>query len=395
MEVQTFRARSMQEALEMVRRTLGPDAAVLQTREIGRGALPWLTGWRDVEVMASTGIPVPQRFPEFPASAGVAEDAAADLDAGLPPGEPPFDPRIPPAHRLDYRAKFRQDLKTDPAERHSLVEQLAAGGESEADLETGLLGLYQALIAGDMPADTARQWVRRVQGEATDEERANPAGWQACATRLIAGEIACSAPWEFTPGVPRVVALIGPTGVGKTTTVAKLAANYRLRERRRVGLITADNYRIAAVEQLRTYAEIIDLPLEVVSTPREMRRALDSFSGLELILVDTAGRSPSDELRLQELRSLLLAAHPDDVYLVLSAVCSAVGLVRTAARFRPLGATALLLTKLDEAECLGNVLPLLQGSSLPLGFVASGPSVPDDLTVPDRQRLAQRMVEGR
>ncbi len=378
----------------MVRRTLGPDAAVLQTREIGRGPLPWLTGSRDVEVLASTGVRVPQRFPDAAVSGGAVEEGSAGSGAVRSFGELEAGPLIPPAHQMDYRSKFRQDLKSDPPDRHSLVEQLATGAESEPDWDTGLLGLYQSLTAADVPADVARQWVQRVRREATDEERTGLPGWKACAARLIAREIACGAPWEFTAGTPRVVALIGPTGVGKTTTVAKLAANSSLRERRRVGLITADNYRIAAVEQLRTYAEIIDLPLEVVSTPREMRRALDAFRGLELILVDTAGRSPGDELRLQELRSLLLEAQPDDVYLVLSSVASSAGLVRAAARFRALGATALLLTKLDEAEALGNVLPLLQASSLPLSFVSYGQSVPDDLAVADRHRLARRMVEG-
>ena len=103
----------------------------------------------------------------------------------------------------------------------------------------------------------------------------------------------------------RVVALVGPTGVGKTTTIAKLAANYRLREKRRVGLITVDTYRVAAVEQLRTYADIIDLPMEVVATPREMREAVARMSHLDLVLMDTAGRSPRDEVKIQELKSML------------------------------------------------------------------------------------------
>ena len=111
----------------------------------------------------------------------------------------------------------------------------------------------------------------------------------------------------------RVVALVGPTGVGKTTTIAKLAANYRLREKRRVGLITVDTYRVAAVEQLRTYADIIDLPMEVVATPREMREAVARMNHLDLVLMDTAGRSPRDEVRIQELKSMLTEAEPDEV----------------------------------------------------------------------------------
>ncbi len=122
-----------------------------------------------------------------------------------------------------------------------------------------------------------------------------------------------------------MVALVGPTGVGKTTTIAKLAANFRLRDGIRMGLVTVDTYRIAAVEQLRTYAEIIDLPMKVVTSPREMRRALEELQGLDLILIDTAGRSPRDELKIQELKSLLNEAQVDEVHLVLSLTVAASG----------------------------------------------------------------------
>ena len=154
------------------------------------------------------------------------------------------------------------------------------------------------------------------------------------------------------------MALVGPTGVGKTTTIAKLAANYRLREKQRVGLITVDTYRVAAVEQLRTYADIIDLPMEVVATPREMREAVARMRNLDLVLMDTAGRSPRDEIRIQELRSLLTEAEADDVHLVLSATAGTKSLAATAEKFADVGTTALLLTKLDEATSLGHLVSL-------------------------------------
>jgi flagellar biosynthesis protein FlhF len=189
------------------------------------------------------------------------------------------------------------------------------------------------------------------------------------------------------------VALVGPTGVGKTTTIAKLAANFRLREKRRVGLITVDTYRIAAVEQLRTYADIMDLPMEVVATPREMREAASRMQSLDLVLLDTAGRSPSDEVKIQELRSFLSEAAADEVQLVLSAVSSSSTLKKTAERFAAVGTTGLILTKLDEASSLGSLLPLFRSAKLPLSYVTEGQNVPDDIAPADRQRLA-RLVLG-
>ena len=160
-----------------------------------------------------------------------------------------------------------------------------------------------------------------------------------------------------------MVALVGPTGVGKTTTIAKLAANYRLREKRRVGLITVDTYRVAAVEQLRTYADIIDLPMEVVATPREMREAVARMNHLDLVLMDTAGRSPRDEVKIQELKSMLAEAEPDEVHLVLSSTAGAKSLISTAERFADVGTTALLLTKLDEAHSLGHLVRWCVGAA--------------------------------
>ena len=210
---------------------------------------------------------------------------------------------------------------------------------------------------------------------------------------MIEAEIAVAGPIQLTPGRSRLVALVGPTGVGKTTTIAKLAAQYRLREKRRVGLITVDTYRIAAVEQLRTYADIIDLPMQVVSTPREMREAVRRMSDLDLILLDTAGRSPKDNVRIQELRAFVSEADADEVHLVLSAMTCARSLQQTAERFSAVGATALILTKLDEASSLGNLLSLLRFSKLPLSYLTNGQNVPDDIETVNAQRLA-RLILG-
>ena len=181
--------------------------------------------------------------------------------------------------------------------------------------------------------------------------------------------------------------------MGKTTTIAKLAANFRLREKRRVGLITVDTYRIAAVEQLRTYADIIDLPMEIVATPREMHQAVARMADLDLILMDTAGRSPRDEVKIQELKSMLAEASPDEVHLVLSSVTGASSLAKTAEQFAAVGTTALVLTKLDEAASLGNLLTLLRASRLPLSYLTHGQNVPDDIAAADQQRLA-RVILG-
>jgi flagellar biosynthesis protein FlhF len=239
----------------------------------------------------------------------------------------------------------------------------------------------------------ARGLVEAVRREASDDELQDIEALRARATGLIENQITIAPPIRSLPGQRRLVALVGPTGVGKTTTIAKLAANFRLREKRRVGLITVDTYRIAAVEQLRTYADIIDLPMEIVATPREMHQAVARMGDLDLILMDTAGRSPRDEVKIQELKSMLAEAAPDEVHLVLSSVASAATLAKTAEQFATVGTSALILTKLDEALSLGNLLPLVQASRLPLSYLTHGQNVPDDIAPADAGRLA-RVVMG-
>jgi flagellar biosynthesis protein FlhF len=167
--------------------------------------------------------------------------------------------------------------------------------------------------------------------------------------------------------------------VGKTTTIAKLAAQFRLQEDVRVGLVTVDTYRIAAVEQLRTYAEIMDLPLEVVTTPREMRAAVARLSDFDLVLIDTAGRSPRDAVRLAELRALLAESQADEIHAVLSAVAGRESLEAAANAFGTVGASAVILTKLDEALSLAWLPRILTRCHLPVSYTTHGQNVPDDI----------------
>jgi flagellar biosynthesis protein FlhF len=276
-----------------------------------------------------------------------------------------------------------------------MVEDLCRRSQRSSlhDLPEELFHLYTDLIEAEVGEELARELVERVRQEAPADELPDQAMIKARVLRMIEEQITATGPISLTPGRRRLIALVGPTGVGKTTTIAKLAANFRLREKRRVGLITVDTYRIAAVEQLRTYADIIDLPMEVVSTPRQMREALETMADLDLVLMDTAGRSPKDEVKIQELKAFLAEAQADEVHLVLSSVTGAATLERTAERFAAVGTTHLVLTKLDEASGLGNLLPMLRTSGLSLSYLTNGQNVPDDIEAADRRRFA-RLILG-
>jgi len=388
MELKTYRAATMHDALAMVRHDLGPDAAVLHTREFqARRFFGWLNGPRQIEVTASCGVNVPSRLP----GRGSYEDRGRDDDDLAPRYDRPHATNLTAAKP---QAELPDAMQNQLSELQQMVQELCRRSDAPSrDVPQELFQLFTDLLDSDLNEELARELVERVRNETKGSRIDDLVMVKARLARMIEAEVRVSGPIQTMPGRCRLVALVGPTGVGKTTTIAKLAANYRLKEKRRVGLITVDTYRIAAVEQLRTYADIIDLPMQVVSTPREMREAVGRMDNLDLILLDTAGRSPKDEVRIQELRSFLTEADADEVHLVLSSVAGGRVLEQTAERFAAVGTTAVILTKLDEASGLGNVLTLLRSSKLPLSYLTNGQNVPDDIAVADAMRVA-RLILG-
>jgi flagellar biosynthesis protein FlhF len=401
MELRTFRASTMHEALELVRRELGPEAAVLHTREVRSGRLfGILPGRAHIEVTASLGVYVPSRLPQEPE--GITEGDSPifhDHAIRMAPeksGQSPVRSATPPRwmQSVSEAAAPPAPLQDQLQELRSMVQELCRKSNRRGlgEMPEELFHLFTWLIDADVSEDLARELVERVRRECGGLELKDPVLLQSRIAGMIEAELSVSGPVTIAPGRRRVAALVGPTGVGKTTTIAKLAANFRLKEKRRVGLITVDTYRIAAVEQLRTYADIIDLPMQVVSTPREMRDAVRRMDELDLVLMDTAGRSPKDEVRLQELRAFLSEASADEVHLVLSSVGSPRALEQTARQFAAVGTTALILTKLDEASGLGNILPVLRSCRLPLSYLTNGQNVPDDIEIAEAGKLAKMIL---
>jgi flagellar biosynthesis protein FlhF len=317
-----------------------------------------------------------------------APDPSARLNrfTGRPVGSAPqateeADPTAALSRRLDSIQQMLHDLgRVNRAPRHD-------------EVPPELFQVYAELIDGEVEDDVARDLIYRLKRTATPAQLGDANAARTLLTALVESEIRCREPIAPKSGRRRVIALVGATGVGKTTTIAKLAANFRLRGGIKLGLVTVDTYRVAAVEQLRTYAEIIDLPMKVVTNPLEMRRALDELAGLDLVLIDTAGRSPKDELQIQELKSLLAEARVDEVHLVLSMTSSRQSLEAAADKFKAAGTTAVILTKLDEASGMGAILSLARRVELPISYLTNGQAVPDDIEPAHPRRIA-RLILG-
>ena len=276
-----------------------------------------------------------------------------------------------------------------------MVESLTRSSQLRPadEIPSELFDIYTQLIDADIEDDLARELVFGLRKEATHPQIHDPIAAGAILSALVERDLRCTDPISTRTGRRRVVALVGPTGVGKTTTIAKLAANFRLRDGIKMGLVTVDTYRIAAVEQLRTYAEIIDLPMKVVTSSQEMRRALDELEGMDLILIDTAGRSPRDELKIQELKQMLGEADIDEVHLVMSLTSSVRSIRMTCEQFAPINPSALILTKLDEAAGMGSLLSVAREVELPVSYLTTGQDVPEDIEPADQSRMS-RLVLG-
>jgi flagellar biosynthesis protein FlhF len=380
MRSKIYRARTMKEALTRVRRDLGGDAVILAAREVRRRRLLGLGVRSQVEVTATDRMP-PEVADGGPTSSGAARPGMA--------APPPAGPATPSP---GLQARFGEQL----SHLHAMVETLSRQGRIDhllPDLPAELVPIYSQLIEADVPEPLTRRLVRQVAEALEPDEFGQAESIRWALGAAVAQCIPVAPPIQSVVGTRRVVALVGPTGVGKTTTVAKLAANFKLAHGVRVGLITVDTYRIAAVEQLKTYAEIIDLPLAVVNDPSEMARALDELGAVDLVFIDTAGRSPRDEVKIRELAEFLVQARPDEVHLVLSAVAGAGSLRAAVERFAVVRIDRLILTKLDEADSLGGVLAVLGLSNRPVSYLTTGQAVPDDIEPADRMRLARLILK--
>ena len=199
-----------------------------------------------------------------------------------------------------------------------------------------------------------------------------------------------------TQGKARFVFFIGPTGVGKTTTIAKLASKLKLDRKLNVALLTADTYRIAAVDQLKTYAEILNVPLKVVYSDTELKDAYEEMKNYDIVLIDTAGRSHRDKQQREDIEKLISAvpAEERDIFLVLSITTKYRDLIRITEAYSEIAEYRLIFTKLDETDTLGNIFNVKLLTGAPLSYATFGQKVPNDISRLDAQMIAKQLLGG-
>jgi len=261
-----------------------------------------------------------------------------------------------------------------------------------ANFSTVLVNLYQRLVDQELAEDLAQDIVLRVNTELGSHGVGNYDLVREYVRKHVTELITVTGPPRLMSGKSKCIFLIGPTGVGKTTTLAKLAANYCLVEHKRVALVTVDTFRIAAIPQLRTYADIIGVPLEVVYTASELNEVLKRFADRDLILVDTPGGSPRNTKQLEVLKEYLDAVESKEVYLAVASPTKYRDMVEIFKRFSIASIDGLLFTKIDETDRFGPLVNLLNETKARLTYLTTGQNVPQDIELADSVKMAELLL---
>lgn len=441
MRLKTFRAYSLSEAIAAVREDLGDDAVILHTRSLTkRSGLFGLFRRSIAEVIASDAAPPPKSVQD--AMTPIAAAASKAYGAVPSAGEGVLDLDRVRTERLAQALSIREDRRAQATPATTAPNHAAepkcyvlgnngalhaddaddvpmASGDEELDAIKATVGrviqhdalprsseqsggdelaaAYAGLIAQELARDLADGLVDGLSNSLSAAALADPNEVREALLQGVAALVP-TAETTSTPapidGRPWTIAFVGPTGVGKTTTLAKVASMLSLTEGKRVGLVTADTYRVAAVDQLKTYADILSIPIQIANGASEMIEALEALSDCDVVLVDTPGRSQNDVDRLVELRSIIDAANPHEIHLVLSCTASERVLLRAAEAFSDLRPDRIVLTKLDEAVSFGMVLSVVRRIGRRLSWVTTGQEVPADIERATGKRIANLMLGG-
>ena len=258
-------------------------------------------------------------------------------------------------------------------------------------LSEGFIKLRKKLTKQEVEDYLIQKVLRGMIDVKIDPENSTEVYEWLCAFVKSALKISTATPFS---GFQKVLAFVGPTGVGKTTTLAKLAARFSLMEGKKVVMVTADTYRIAATEQLKTYGRIMGIPVEVANSDVDITGILNRHKNADLVLLDTAGRSPSNEEQLVELKKFIALSQPDEIHLVISATTKYHDMIRIIEKFgQAVPINRMIFTKLDETRYYGSFLNLMSNFQIPLSYYSTGQNVPDDLEVPEDVSLSERITK--
>jgi flagellar biosynthesis protein FlhF len=358
MRIKTFYAASMAEALRSVKEEFGSEGLILSTKETPAAASSWFRGKPAVEVVAAIDNGGDSDGDLFTPSAAHAPSARAETKAHL------------------QRTRIDKDYNEMRRTLYSLTRPAVPAGALFSD--AAAYEVYQDLVSNEVDEWLAYKLVDEAQTSLAPGDRSRKNALAGAVTAVARDLIKIGTAGDGLPA-KQVIALVGPTGVGKTTAAAKLAAYLALEKKKKVVLLTTDTFRIGAVEQLRTYAGLMGVPFRVVAQAADLPLAIHEYSQRDYILIDTAGRCQRDLDGVQDLMGFLQETTNVERHLVLSATTKPLDMREIIDRFGTCNPDCLLFTKLDETSTFGPIFNEMVRTQKPLSYIADGQRVPEDL----------------
>lgn len=379
MRLKTYIVDNVTEAIPLIKQDLGADALILNTKKVKKGGFLGLFQKDKLEVIAAV------------------ESKSSEKVKGID--------KMPPAVTSQPEKVFQpaegkrsfEQLQEEVKAAGNLIEELKSikhfmmNAVGENRLPEVLEPLKNRLAEQEVCEDLQSEIIAKAMVACSGTSGAAEQQVQEAARKEIIRMVKEHQKNSHAKNA-KMICFIGPTGVGKTTTIAKIAADYMLREDKKVGLITADTYRIAAVEQLKTYAGILSIPIKVIESSAGLAAALEELEGCDIILMDTAGRNYQQKQYIADLEKLLPVSEKVQINLVLSLTSKYEDMKKIIENFKTMKMDQLILTKKDETSSAGAVLNLIHRYSIPVRYIANGQNVPDDLIAVTPEAIADFLL---
>lgn len=404
MIIKKFQANTETEAILLAKEELGKDAIVMNIKTISPKGIHKLFRKPLVEITAAVDENVtyrnervrnssqvtsaPQRKTMFPdVIYDEPRESFGNQQAGdIPAASSAIELKLNNLQNLLEKQMLEKEKELQEKQNAKIVET----NKNLACIQL----IYNQLVSNEVDEKYANQIISEIEG--TLKRDASMDNILASFYQKIILKLGQPKMISVEGNTPRFIFFIGPTGVGKTTTIAKIASKFKVNEKLKVAFLTADTYRIAAVEQLRTYANILGIPLKVVYSEEEMRLAKEEFASYDLIFVDTAGRSHRSKEQRDDLETLINVIPQEDreIYLVLSATTKYRDLIKITEAYSEIINYNLIFTKLDETGTIGNLFNIRMLTEAPLSYASFGQNVPDDISRVDAQNIAKQLLRG-
>jgi len=375
MKIKRFVGNSIQEVMKKVKMELGSDAVILHTRNIKQPGLFGFFKKKSIEVIVAVEGTESYQIND---SKEFLETLKRETKNDSVSKEKDF---------FEQRYQIEDEIKKIRSMIESVVNTLDA---KRSQLPDELSGYFDCLIHNGVNEEVAFQILTKINQQINiNNKDSNKV--KEIVSYTIKDFLGEPSPIAYN-GMQKVIFFIGPTGVGKTTTLAKIAANLSIDQRHSVGIITADTYRIAAVEQIKVYCEIMNIPLKIVYEIEDIYKSLSNFRDKDIILVDTAGRNHKNQEQMKELKELVESVNNKEIHLVISAATDFETIKDILDSYSFITDYKLIFSKVDEANNLGNILNVKYYFNKNISYLTTGQNVPDDIEIPNIEKLSEILI---